>query len=47
MIVLTSNLNIREAWSDAPKARFMMHASDLINSAEVNKKWGEWFEAGH
>ena len=38
---------IREAWSDAPKARFMIHAGDLINSAEVDEEWGEWFGAGH
>jgi acid phosphatase type 7 len=33
---------IREAYSDAPKARFMIHAGDLINA-----EWGEWFGAGH
>jgi hypothetical protein len=37
---------IREAYSDAPKARFMIHAGDLINTAEVDWEWGEWFGAG-
>lgn len=38
---------IREAFTDAPKARFMIHAGDLINSAESDAEWGEWFAAGH
>lgn len=38
---------IREAYSDAPKARFMIHAGDLINNAETDAQWGEWFAAGH
>jgi 3',5'-cyclic AMP phosphodiesterase CpdA len=37
---------IREAYSDAPKARFMIHAGDLINKAEADAEWGEWFGAG-
>jgi acid phosphatase type 7 len=37
---------IREAYSDAPKARFMIHAGDLINRAEADAEWGEWFGAG-
>jgi len=37
---------IREAYSDAPKARFMIHAGDLINRAESDGEWGEWFGAG-
>lgn len=37
---------IREAYSDAPKARFMIHAGDLINNAESDAEWGEWFGAG-
>lgn len=37
---------IREAYGDAPKARFMVHAGDLINVAENDEEWGEWFEAG-
>lgn len=37
---------IREAYSDAPKAAFLLHAGDLINSAESDGDWGEWFGAG-
>ncbi len=37
---------IREAYSDAPKAKFMIHAGDLINNAETDAEWGEWFGAG-
>jgi hypothetical protein len=37
---------IREAYSDAPKARFMIHAGDLVNKAEADAEWGEWFGAG-
>jgi hypothetical protein len=37
---------IREAWSDVPKAAFTLHAGDLINRAESDADWGEWFGAG-
>ncbi len=37
---------IREAARDAPKAAFMLHAGDLINRAENDADWGEWFQAG-
>jgi 3',5'-cyclic AMP phosphodiesterase CpdA len=37
---------IREAHSDAPKARFMLHAGDLINRGNSDAEWGEWFGAG-
>jgi len=37
---------VREAHADAPKARFMIHAGDLINKAEADAEWGEWFAAG-
>jgi hypothetical protein len=37
---------IREAYSDAPKAKFMLHAGDLINRAESDAEWGEWHGAG-
>ena len=37
---------IREAYADAPKAAFMVHAGDLINSANRDAEWGEWFGAG-
>lgn len=37
---------IREAYRDAPEAAFMLHAGDLINNAETDMEWGEWFGAG-
>ena len=37
---------IRQAYRDAPKAAFLLHAGDLINRAEVDAEWGEWFYAG-
>ncbi len=37
---------VREAYSDAPKASFIIHAGDLINNAENDAEWGEWFSAG-
>ncbi len=37
---------LRAAWSDAPKAAFMIHAGDLINNAEADEEWAEWFGAG-
>ncbi|MBC8135315.1 MAG: metallophosphoesterase family protein [Fibrella sp.] len=37
---------IRSAYSDAPKARFMIHAGDLINNANTDAQWGEWHGAG-
>lgn len=37
---------IREAHADAPRAAFTLHAGDLINRAEDDAGWGEWFGAG-
>ncbi len=37
---------IRSAYSEAPKARFMIHAGDLVNSGASDQEWGEWFRAG-
>jgi acid phosphatase type 7 len=37
---------IREAHREAPKARFMIHAGDLINRAESDSDWNEWFQSG-
>lgn len=37
---------IREAYRDAPKAAFLLHAGDLINRADSDAEWGEWFGAG-
>ncbi len=37
---------IREAYRDAPQAAFLLHAGDLVNRAESDAEWGEWFGAG-
>lgn len=37
---------IREAFITLPKANFMIHAGDLVNDAENDREWGEWFYAG-
>ena len=37
---------IREAFTDAPKARFLLHAGDLVNNSSRDAEWGEWFQAG-
>ncbi|QDS95479.1 Alkaline phosphatase precursor [Roseimaritima multifibrata] len=37
---------LREAQRDAPKAAFFLHAGDLVNRAEMDGEWGEWFGAG-
>lgn len=37
---------IREAFRDAPQTRFFLHAGDLINTANSDGDWGEWFQAG-
>lgn len=37
---------IREAHRDAPRAAFILHAGDLVNTAESDAEWGEWFGAG-
>lgn len=37
---------IRGAYSDAPKAAFIVHAGDLINRASRDAEWGDWFRAG-
>ena len=37
---------IRSAYSEAPKAKFMVHAGDLINHANSDTEWREWFDAG-
>lgn len=36
---------VRNAFRDAPRAAFFLHAGDLINRAERDREWGEWFEA--
>jgi len=37
---------VREAFVDAPRAAFFLHAGDLINTAHSDADWGEWFYAG-
>jgi hypothetical protein len=37
---------IREANQHAPRAAFMLHAGDLVNSGDNDAEWGEWFQAG-
>ena len=37
---------IRESFVNAPNARFLLHAGDLINHANNDAHWGEWFQAG-
>ncbi len=37
---------VREAFSTAPRTRFLLHAGDLVNQAENDAQWGEWFRAG-
>lgn len=37
---------VRGAFSALPNADFMIHAGDLINRANADYEWGEWFEAG-
>ncbi|MBX2946725.1 MAG: metallophosphoesterase family protein [Cyclobacteriaceae bacterium] len=38
---------IRAAYADDPKAAFIIHAGDLINHADDDEQWGEWFAAGN
>ena len=37
---------IRGAYSDAPKAKFIIHAGDLIDHGTSDAQWGEWHAAG-
>lgn len=37
---------IRSAYAKLPNVDFMIHAGDLINNANYDFQWGEWFEAG-
>jgi 3',5'-cyclic AMP phosphodiesterase CpdA len=37
---------VREAFFDAPDARFLLHAGDLVNNCSRDAEWGEWFHAG-
>jgi 3',5'-cyclic AMP phosphodiesterase CpdA len=35
----------RESFRDAPRAAFTLHAGDLVNRANRDAEWGEWFGA--
>jgi 3',5'-cyclic AMP phosphodiesterase CpdA len=35
----------REAFREAPRAAFTLHAGDLIDRADRDAEWGEWFAA--
>lgn len=37
---------IRQAYSTMPNVDFLLHAGDLINRANRDEEWGEWFYAG-
>ncbi|MEM8670367.1 MAG: metallophosphoesterase family protein [Planctomycetota bacterium] len=37
---------VREAFRDAPRMTFFLHAGDLVNSGNKDHHWGQWFEAG-
>jgi hypothetical protein len=36
---------IRSAYQEASKASFILHAGDLINRANMDYEWAEWFDA--
>ncbi len=36
---------IRQAYSDMPKAKFILHAGDLISTGTSDAQWGEWHTA--
>lgn len=36
---------IRDAYRDAPRSAFLLHAGDLVNRADNDAEWGEWFYA--
>lgn len=37
---------IRQAYAQAPDAKLIVYAGDLINRSTRDQEWGEWFEAG-
>lgn len=37
---------IREAFAKAPNARLQLYAGDIINRANRDEEWEDWFEAG-
>lgn len=37
---------IRKAYAQLPEAQVIIHAGDLVNRANNDDEWGQWFEAG-
>lgn len=37
---------IRKAYAQLPDAQVIIHAGDLVNRANNDDEWGQWFEAG-
>ncbi|SHE71801.1 Purple acid Phosphatase, N-terminal domain [Mariniphaga anaerophila] len=37
---------IRQGFLQAPNARFIVHAGDLVSTAHSEQQWEEWFKAG-
>jgi 3',5'-cyclic AMP phosphodiesterase CpdA len=37
---------LRRSYAQAPDARFIVHAGDLVTTGQSNLQWGEWFRAG-
>jgi 3',5'-cyclic AMP phosphodiesterase CpdA len=37
---------VREGFRRAPEMRFIVHAGDLVDDANSDRQWGEWFRAG-
>lgn len=38
---------LRKAYADLPEAQLVIHAGDLINRANKDDEWGDWFAAGN
>ncbi len=36
---------IRQAYADMPKAKFILHAGDLVSTGTSDSQWGEWHTA--
>lgn len=36
---------VRQAYTDAPHASFLLHAGDLVNNSAADVEWGQWFES--
>ena len=37
---------VREAFRDAPRMTFFLHAGDMVNRGNNDHEWGQWFDAG-